>query len=246
MLEDIIRTGTAALALGAAAMAAHAAEDLYPQFERGAAALVAAQVPGADGAKLTFANPGVARGAAQMYGAGPALSLESFDARLCRFAIKVQDGARALPPALLTGACQPVARVPVAARDLRPGEVIGHADLRDSEEPLNRLTPAVARDAAGLIGKTPRQFVAAGRPIQTVAVIAKPIVEKGQAVTLRFRAGALELTAMGQAQSSAALGEPVLVLNVRSRKTVEAVVAGPGLAEIPASPAATLAANIVK
>jgi flagellar basal body P-ring formation protein FlgA len=247
MLEDIIRTGTAALALSAAAMAAHAAEDLFPQFEQSAGALVANQVPGADNAKLAFTNPAVARGAAQMYGASPQMSLESFDPRGCRFAIKVQDGARSLPPALLTGACQPVARVPVAARDLRPGEVIAAADLRESEEPLNRINQSVLRDASAIIGQTPRQFVAAGRTLLNTAVKAKAIVEKGQAVTLRFRTGTLELTAMGQAQSSAAMGEPVLVLNVRSRKTVEAVVAGPGLADLNTNQSTTIAAvNSVK
>jgi flagella basal body P-ring formation protein FlgA len=59
---------------------------------------------------------------------------------------------------------------------------------------------------------------------------------------LRFAVGGLELTAQGQAQSDAAQGELVAVLNLRSKKLVDAVAIGPGLAEIAVPKSARIAA----
>jgi flagella basal body P-ring formation protein FlgA len=244
MLEDILRSGIAALALGAAAAGAQGGEDPFPAFQANVAALVASQAQGATGARLQFTNPAVASGAAQMYGAGAQLSLQTFDARACRFAVKVENVAAQLPPALLTGSCTLTARIPVAARDLRPGEALTGDAIAEAEETLARIPANAIRDKNALAGHTPRQPLQAGRPIAATAVRMKPAIEKNQAVTLRFVANGLELTAQGQAQADAALGEPVPVLNLRSKKIVDAVAAGPGLAEIrPAQIARIAAAN---
>jgi flagellar basal body P-ring formation protein FlgA len=244
MLEEIIRTGTVVLALGAAAAGAHGGEDPFPAFQANVAALVASQAQGANGARLQFTNPAVAAGAAQMYGPDAQLSLHSFDARACRFAVKVENAAAQLPPALLTGGCTLTARIPVAARDLRPGEALTGDAIVETEEALARIPANTVRDRAALAGQTPRQPLQAGRPIAAASLRTKPAIEKNQAVTLRFSAGGLELTVQGQAQADAALGEPVPVLNIRSKKIVDAVAAGPGLAEIRSPvPARIAAAN---
>jgi flagella basal body P-ring formation protein FlgA len=241
MIETILRTGTIALAMAAAA-AAQSGEDPFPAFRANVAGLVAAQVPGADGAQVQFSNPAVAAGAAQLYGPSALLSLQGFDARACRFAVKVENPMAQLPAALITGTCAPLARIPVAARDLRPGDAITAAAITDKEELLARLPAGTVRDKAELLGKTPRQALAAGRPFAAAALRVKPLVEKGQAVTLRFRIGALELTAQGQAQADAAQGEPVEVLNLRSKKTISAVVTGPGEVSVAAPPSNRIAA----
>jgi flagella basal body P-ring formation protein FlgA len=222
------------MAMGAAAAAAHGGEDAFPAFQASVAALVATQVPGADGARVQFSNPGVASGAAQMYGAAATLSLHAFDVRACRFAVKVENAAAQLPPALITGTCAPVARIPVAARDLKPGDMMTGDAIKMTEEALARIPANAIRDAAQLVGRTPRQALQAGRPIQETAVKTKPVVEKGQPVTLRFVAAGLELTAQGLAQADAAPGELVPVLNLRSKKIVDAVARGHGLADISA------------
>lgn len=232
MVDDILRTGTMALALGFAAAAAQGGEDPFPVFQTNVAALVASQAQGADSARLQFTNPAVAAGAAQMYGAQAQLTLQGFDARNCRFAVKVENSAAQLPPALLTGTCTLTARIPVAARDLRPGELLTGDAIVETDEALARIPPNTIRNKADLAGRTPRQALQAGRPIATAMIKIKPVIEKNQAVTLRFVAGGLELSAQGQAQTDAAIGEPVAVLNLRSKKIVDAVAAGPGVAEI--------------
>jgi flagella basal body P-ring formation protein FlgA len=243
MLDEIIRTGTIALAMAAVAAAAQGGEDPFPQFQANVAALVANQTPGATGARLQFTNPAVATGAAQMYGVDAQISLQSFDARACRFAVKVENPAAQLPPALLTGTCTPVARIPVAARDLRPGEPLTGDAIVETEEALARIPANTIREKADLSGRTPRQPLTTGRPIAVTAVRVKPVVEKNQAVTLRFVMDGLELTAQGQAQGDAALGEPVAVLNLRSKRIVDAVAAGPGVAEIRNPQPVRIAAN---
>lgn len=241
MLEDILRTGTIALALGFAA-AAQGGEDPFPAFQANVAALIVSQTQGADGARLRFTNPGVAAGAAQMYGAQAQLSLQSFDARACRFAVKVENAAAQLPPALLTGSCTMTARIPVAARDLRPGEAFAADAIVEKDEELARIPAGSIRTITELAGRTPRQPVQAGRPISAMAIRMKPVIEKNQAVTIRFSVGGLELTAQGQAQADAALGEPVAILNLRSKRVVDAIAVGAGLAEIRIAPSSRIAA----
>lgn len=246
MFDDLIPIGTIAIASAFALSIATAqsAEDAFPRFQANAAAALAAKAPGVDALRLTFTNPAVAAGAAQMYGANAVITVAAFDTRACRFSVKVEDPAAQLPPALLTGACEAVARIPVAAANVLPGELITAATLIEAEVPVSRLPANAIRLSADVIGKTPRQPIVAGRPILSTMVKTKPVIEKGQAVTLRFAAAGLELTVQGQAQADAGAGEPIAVLNLVSRRTIEAVAIAPGLADIkPANRARLAAAN---
>jgi flagella basal body P-ring formation protein FlgA len=235
MSGDMLRIVMIVLALVLTLPAVRADAGAFERFRSQAAAAVAARLPGADGARLTFTNPAVAEGAATLYGPDTRLTVERADAAACRFALRVESASGpALPPALLTGTCVATARVPAMTRAIRPGEAIAAADIQTIEEPLARLAPGVVRRAEALAGMTPRTMLAAGRPVQESALRRMPVVTKGQAVTLSFRAGGLELTAAGQALTDAAAGEPVSVLNLRSRRTVEAVADGPGQVSVPA------------
>lgn len=245
MFDDIARTSALVLVstLAVSAATAQGAEDPFPAFQASASALLSANVPGADAMRLTFTNQGVAIGAAQMYGANATITVASFDARACRFAIKIENTAAQLPPSLLTGTCEPLARIPVAATELRPGDLIATAAIKEIETPLARLAATTIRKADQLIGKTPRQILPADQPILSQSIKAKAVIEKGQTVTLRFATAGFELTVQAQAQADAGVGEPIALLNPASRKTIDAVAIAPGLAEIKSPSAPRLAAN---
>lgn len=66
----------------------------------------------------------------------------------------------------------------------------------------------------------------------------KPIlVQRNDTVTIFYEAPGLSLTLRGQAQDSGALGDTIGVMNLQSKRLVQAVVTGPGRVAITPSPA---------
>ena len=112
----------------------------------------------------------------------------------------------------------------LAARTLRPGMVIGPADLRLAPGD----TPGAATDPAALIGREARTILYAGRPVALADTAPPALVERNGRVVLRYRAGPLRITAEGRALGRAAAGEAITALNVDSRTTVAGIVAPDG------------------
>ncbi len=54
------------------------------------------------------------------------------------------------------------------------------------------------------------------------------IVQRNDTVTIVYQAPGVTLTLRGQAQEAGALGDTISVLNVESKRVVQAVVSGPG------------------
>ncbi len=64
-------------------------------------------------------------------------------------------------------------------------------------------------------------------------------VAKNELVTIYFRQGPMTLTVRGQAVTGAAKGSPLQVLNLVSRRVINAVAIAPGVVEISAAPVTT-------
>jgi flagella basal body P-ring formation protein FlgA len=67
------------------------------------------------------------------------------------------------------------------------------------------------------------------------------VINRNDMVQVAYEAGGVRLAITGRAQSAAAAGEPVAILNLQSRRTIDAVAVGPGRAVAgPAAQAARL------
>ena len=75
-------------------------------------------------------------------------------------------------------------------------------------------------------GLTPRRMIAAGKPVKANDVQAPRIVARGEAVTLIYKAGALNLTARGKALEFGAKGDVIRVVNTQSNRSIDAIVTG--------------------
>ena len=142
--------------------------------------------------------------------------------------LAVLDDGRPVQRLPLTGQVYRVISVPVAARDVRHGEVIGHADLdwlslRDSLVPANAVL-----DADALVGLTPRRVLKTGAPIATGDVGRPVLVAKGAPVTMVLKTAAMTLTARGRALDAGGAGDWVRIANAGSRAVVEGVVTAAG------------------
>ena len=114
--------------------------------------------------------------------------------------------------------------VPVLRNALKNGDVIGAADIDWIDIPRNKVTNGVVTAEKDLIDMTPKRSIAAGKPVLLNDLIPPQMVERGDAVTLVFEAGAMTLTAKGKALQGGAIGDTVRVANTDSNKNLQGVV----------------------
>jgi flagella basal body P-ring formation protein FlgA len=121
-----------------------------------------------------------------------------------------------------------------AARALRPGEVIGEADLlvRAPARPLARALPA-DRPIAGL---EVRRRVAAGRALTEADVGPRLVVQANAPVRMIWAANGIRLEMAGRALEGGGAGETIRVLNTATSRTVRGTVQPDGSVLAEATP----------
>lgn len=120
----------------------------------------------------------------------------------------------------------------VYARDFVAGEVVGAEDIVWAT-PTGYGTPLDApRDSRGVIGQAVRRPIRAGAAVSLADLSSPKVIKRDDLVTVAYAAGGIKLVLQGKAMSSAALGEVVDILNPTSKKTIQAVAAGPDQAVV--------------
>jgi len=151
----------------------------------------------------------------------------SYDAQTGRFTAVIAaagDGGYRLP---VSGRVHETSPVPVLRRAMGPGEVIRKDDIEIVRTREDRIARDIVTDPAKLIGTTPRQRLRAGEPVRDNDTRPPVLVARNSTVTIVLQSGALTLTAQGKAVEEGAKGDTIRVTNLQSKKTIEAVVAGP-------------------
>jgi flagella basal body P-ring formation protein FlgA len=118
-----------------------------------------------------------------------------------------------------------------AKRTVRVGTVVTAKDVELREFP-EHLAGGVAASLEQVIGYEVRRNLYANRPVMIEDVGAPTVVRRNSLVTLAYRSGALELTALGRAVDSAGLHERIRVVNIDSRVTVVGTVTAAGLVRV--------------
>ncbi|WP_293676300.1 flagellar basal body P-ring formation chaperone FlgA [uncultured Phenylobacterium sp.] len=116
------------------------------------------------------------------------------------------------------------------ARSISAGEVIRPADLVWGKA---ATAPADApSDPDMMVGQAARRALRAGAAVTGRDVAALQVVKANEIVTLVYENGGVSLSLQAKALSGGAVGETINVQNVTSKKTVQAVVTGPGQAAV--------------
>jgi flagella basal body P-ring formation protein FlgA len=119
----------------------------------------------------------------------------------------------------------------VLVRDVTRGSKITEADLGwAAANPSRGLRPGLDMDDA--IGMEAKRLLKAGMGVQASDLKAPAVIRKGDPVMIVYATQGVKLTVDGVAQNEAARGDAVRVLNSYSRRTIEAVAAGPGEARV--------------
>ncbi|HEX7885254.1 MAG TPA: flagellar basal body P-ring formation chaperone FlgA [Phenylobacterium sp.] len=116
------------------------------------------------------------------------------------------------------------------ARSIGAGELVQPADLIWTKA---AMAPADApNDADAVIGLAARRPLRAGAVVAARDVSAPVVVKANEIVTLTYDNESVSLALQGKALSGGAVGDTINVQNVTSKKTVQAVVTGPGQAAV--------------
>ena len=151
--------------------------------------------------------------------------------------LAVATGGREALSYRLDGFTYTVIDVPVLNRRIRRGEVIASGDVIWKKYRKALVGRNVVRDRRTAIGQAARRYLAAGGPFQIDDLEAPKLVRKGALVTIQLVTANLRLTAKARAIEDGAMNDTIRVVNVRSKKTVEAIVRGPTTVVIPTASA---------
>ncbi|MCA6313407.1 flagellar basal body P-ring formation chaperone FlgA [Phenylobacterium sp.] len=114
------------------------------------------------------------------------------------------------------------------ARSLAAGEEVRAEDLiwtRAVAAPADAI-----RDADDAIGKIARRPLREGALVSTRDVSAPVVIQAGDLVTVTYQNGGVSLALEVKALDAGAVGDVISLQNLSSRKTIQAVVMGPGQA----------------
>ncbi|MCF7976969.1 MAG: flagellar basal body P-ring formation protein FlgA [Chromatiaceae bacterium] len=100
---------------------------------------------------------------------------------------------------------------PVLTREIAPGTQVTAAMLTQREGNLSELPREAVLEPASIIGQVARRALAAGIPLQQRQFEAKPLVRRGQQVSVEARGANFRVSREGKALDTGALGDSVRV-----------------------------------
>jgi flagellar basal body P-ring formation protein FlgA len=128
---------------------------------------------------------------------------------------------------LLRGRVDFVARVPVASRSIRKGQKITEADIKWKELSLRLLGSGTVEHLDQLIGLAAKRNLRQNRPINRSDLRTPIMVAKGTIVTITLKNGGISLSGAGRALQDGSLGESIQIMNIQSKRTLDASVTAP-------------------
>ncbi|MGA2891481.1 MAG: flagellar basal body P-ring formation chaperone FlgA [Xanthobacteraceae bacterium] len=105
------------------------------------------------------------------------------------------------------------------------GQVLKASDLTVLRRPKSDTGALTERSA--VVGLAARHPLRPGQPLSGADLMKPEIVQHNDSVTIVFQAPGVTLTLRGQAQEAGALGDTIGVLNLDSKRVVQALISGP-------------------
>lgn len=175
----------------------------------------------------------------------PRVSRIVYDARSTRFdaTLDLPTGAATRGTLRLTGRARATVTVVTVAHATDRGGVLKSADVVLERRPRSDVGRDALTELDRAIGLAARNGMQAGQIVRA-ADLAKPeVVQRNDMVTLTYQMPGIVLAIRGKALDNGAEGDTISILNEQSKRTLQAVVTGPGRAMI-ATETPRLAANI--
>jgi len=157
----------------------------------------------------------------------------SYDSRSGRFYGTVACAAASIK---VSGRAQTVEAIPVLKSRIAAGHVISRSDVEWLQVPANRYGAGYVDRFDDLIGQTPRRALAAGMPIRTNDIGKPEAIARNSLVTMMAQGPGITITTTGRAMESGSIGDVVQVMNLQSKRTIQATVTGMNLVQVITAP----------
>ena len=115
-------------------------------------------------------------------------------------------------------------KVAIAAHDLSMGAILKIEDVTYEDRELTAESSELLTPDRLPVGATIARRIGTGTVLTPRDLRARPVVERGDTVTLRFKSGPLTVTGIGRTQGPGAPGDRIAVINTASNKVVYGVV----------------------
>lgn len=149
----------------------------------------------------------------------------NYDSRTKRFAALIQ------PPGAqkrrYVGRITEVVNTPVLKNTIERGHRISRSDIELRRLSRARINASVILNANSIIGHAASRTLKAGVPIRKRDIRQIRMVKKSATVTIVYKIPGLSLSTRGRAIQHGSRGDTIMVMNLRSRKMIEAEVIGP-------------------
>jgi len=177
-----------------------------------------------DGNRLELALPA---------SSAPDFTLNNFtydqSSRRFRAELVASSGA---PPLPVMGRVGVKRDMPVFARRLESGAVVGEGDIVWASMPVEHIGPDMVAEARNIVGRELRHAATEGQPVRARDVIPPRLVMRGATVVMKIETPFMAMTTQGRALQDGARGDVIRVINTRSNRTVEGVVEASGVVRI--------------
>lgn len=141
-------------------------------------------------------------------------------------------------PLDVSGTIELLVETPHIRTSLPAGTLLAESDIDMRPVPLKFVESQGTVRFEDVIGKTLVRQSRQGMMLRPADITTPAVIGKNDAVTIYFRKGPMTLTVKGQAVTSGALGAPVQVLNLISKRVISATVIAAGAVEVGADPLA--------
>ena len=131
----------------------------------------------------------------------------------------------------VSGRVQSVDQIPVLRNRIVPGETIGKGDI-DWVDVRGQVASNMITDANDLIGQSPKRPLMPGVAIRSGDIGKPEQVLKGATVTMNVISPGMVLSASGRAIGGGSTGDTIQVMNLQTKRTIEATVVGPNRVEV--------------
>ena len=125
-----------------------------------------------------------------------------------------------------SGVAYPLIPLPVLATPARRGDMITKGMIKTISVRADSLNDDIIITEDDLIGMTPRRVIPANIPVSHTELSKPRMIERGDLVTMHYKKGPIQVTAIAKAMQSGTKGDVIRVMNVDSKRTLEAQVTG--------------------
>ena len=126
--------------------------------------------------------------------------------------------------------------VAILNRTVNRGEPVTAAELTIERRPREGAPPDALASAATVGGEVAQRTLSQGAILRTGDTAPPELVARGEAVTIVYESPGISLAMRGQATDAGRMGATVNVINIASKKVLQAVVIGPGRVSVGPAP----------